>query len=214
MNTIKTFKEYLLEVDTVDTIDLNQFTSDDFQNRGNKSPKSSIPVSITAKNETLTFTFHHTDEGTAKKWVLLFCKNNKIEHNTLRSSQQGDYDDDWVDVTVLVQNAKIIPTGSIDLTVEDIQNVLDIDMLSIKERKYNGEVYFEINCLSEIRREYPKYNNIDSSDIPKEDAAMVVDKLIAKFKLKYKNKYIIDKVMKSYFRIWDKNTKAYIHDRV
>lgn len=78
---------------------LQQFATDDYQKRRGNYPKSNVPTSIDAYNDTLEFSFKNTDEETDKKFVVSFCSKNGLVTKSISSCQDGDFHNDWIIVT-------------------------------------------------------------------------------------------------------------------
>jgi hypothetical protein len=78
------------------TMDLSKFDNDDYQNRKGGYPKSNIPTSINSGSNSLEFSFKNTDEVTSEKFVVKFCSNNGLTPTSIKCSQDGDYQNDWV----------------------------------------------------------------------------------------------------------------------
>jgi hypothetical protein len=96
---MKTFNEFVSKIETLEK--LAKFATDDFQKRGNGAPKSDIPVNIRAGSDQLTFVFKNTDEKTAEKFVEKFVKEVPYKVANMKTRQTGDYEDDWVETTVV-----------------------------------------------------------------------------------------------------------------
>lgn len=78
----------------------SKLETDDFQNRGDRYPKSNAPDSIEHQNAGASFMFKNTDETTAAKFVKNYMARQGLEHGKITASQDGDYHDDWVQVFV------------------------------------------------------------------------------------------------------------------
>ena len=63
-------------------------------------PKSNVPDSIWHGSDEMSFTFKSTTEQAAKAWVTRFLAGKGIKFKSMDSNQDGDYHDDWVNVTV------------------------------------------------------------------------------------------------------------------
>jgi hypothetical protein len=87
-------------------IDLNQFVTDDYQNRRGDYPAAGKPVSIEAYENTLDFSFKNTSEQMGRKWVERFAKQHDLPIESIDSWQDGDYQDDWIVVSLAVKMAE------------------------------------------------------------------------------------------------------------
>ena len=76
------------------------FTTEDYQKRGDRGPKSNVPDSIWHGSDEMSFTFKSTTEQAAKACVTRFLAGKGIKFKSMDSNQDGDYHDDWVNVTV------------------------------------------------------------------------------------------------------------------
>lgn len=76
--------------------------TEDYQKRGDDYPKSNIPAAITVHtpSRTADFLFKNTDEYTAEAFVKKFAAERKLRIINIVTYQVGDYEDDWVTVTV------------------------------------------------------------------------------------------------------------------
>ena len=86
--------------------DLSDIETDDYQNRGGDYPDSGEPDTIQVygkDNKSASFSFKNTSEGTAKNWVERFLTRKGFKVKSLRSYQDGDYQDDWVVVDATVK---------------------------------------------------------------------------------------------------------------
>ncbi|MEA2072919.1 MAG: hypothetical protein U9O86_04980 [Campylobacterota bacterium] len=90
--------------------ELLKLANDDYQKRGKSYPKSNIPdsiaVSIGKGNTTIEFNFKNTSDSDTLSWyeksseykaISRYSKGYEIEVTT---SQDGDYEDDWIQLTV------------------------------------------------------------------------------------------------------------------
>lgn len=86
----------------------------DYQLRGGNYPESGVPVTIGfwadapymddktyagGRSDSLQFSFKNTSERAALKWVQSFLRGKGIDVTNWSTSQEGDYFDDWVEVT-------------------------------------------------------------------------------------------------------------------
>ncbi len=98
--------------------ELLKLANDDYQKRGGNYPKSDIPDSIAIEiNDTKTvieFDFKNTDDTNAIKWyehskesktINKFSKDYDI---SVTASQDGDYEDDWKKLTVLLSKKDLV----------------------------------------------------------------------------------------------------------
>ena len=92
--------------------ELLKLANDDYQKRGAEYPKALIPDSITVESidakTTVAFDFKNTNDSEALEWYEKSkeCKvinKFKKEYNiAVSTSQDGDYEDDWQKLTVLL----------------------------------------------------------------------------------------------------------------
>ncbi|EHP30587.1 hypothetical protein SMGD1_2064 [Sulfurimonas gotlandica GD1] len=92
--------------------ELLKLTNDDYQTRGASYPKSLIPDSIAVEvkddNVTIVFDFKNTSDSEALEWYEKSkeCKViNKFKKDydiAVSTSQDGDFEDDWQKLTVLL----------------------------------------------------------------------------------------------------------------
>ena len=78
-----------------------QFTNlatDDYQKRDGAYPKSDIPDSINVYDDYILFSFKNTSEGTGRAFAKMFAGHHKIDFKEIDSNQDGDYEDDWINV--------------------------------------------------------------------------------------------------------------------
>lgn len=74
--------------------------TDDYQNRNGNFPKSDIPTSITVSDDKIQLSFKSTTEKNALKFAEKFVSSNIKEKVVMSARQDGDYEDDWVDVDI------------------------------------------------------------------------------------------------------------------
>ncbi len=83
--------------------------TDDFQKRNGNYPKSGVPDTIeklhSSDHDGASFSFKNTSEGEAKRWVEQFVLQRGLPIDNIHVQQDGDYDDDWVIVTVSAKRA-------------------------------------------------------------------------------------------------------------
>ena len=82
---------------------LCKLATDDYQKRGDSYPKSGIPVDIQVYGGNVIANFKNTTEAAAKKWMHAHLTNQGYTVMSIESSQDGDYDDDWVGVHARVE---------------------------------------------------------------------------------------------------------------
>ncbi len=85
------------------SIDLNQFATDDYQNRDGDYPRAGKPDTISVYKNTLEFSFKNTSEVDGKAWVEKFARSNDLLVDKISSWQDGEYQDDWIIVSLKVK---------------------------------------------------------------------------------------------------------------
>lgn len=96
-----TVKERLMQRKA--SIDLNQFATDDYQNRGGDYPRAGKPDTISVYKNTLEFSFKNTSEADGKEWVEKFARRNDLPVEKIDSWQDGEYQDDWIIVSLKIK---------------------------------------------------------------------------------------------------------------
>lgn len=81
--------------------------NDDYQNRKNNYPKSDIPTSINVQNDSIVLSFKNTSETIAKRFAenLIKAKSGELKipkslKIDIKTYQDGDYHDDWVNAEI------------------------------------------------------------------------------------------------------------------
>lgn len=96
----------LLDVEVTSGVwyDLKKLETDDYQNRNGDYPRSGRPDTIYVSDSDIEFSFKNTSQPVAERWVenYLSSKGFKVAVGALNSYQTGDYDDDWVDVSIAI----------------------------------------------------------------------------------------------------------------
>lgn len=82
---------------------LERYTTEDYQNRKGNYPKSNVPTSIELEDNTLLFNFKNTDETTAENFVKGFCLNRNLVIESIKTFQDGDFQNDWVIVKATIK---------------------------------------------------------------------------------------------------------------
>lgn len=92
---------------------LKKLNNDDFQNRKGNYPRSDIPDSIRYSHQEIVFTFKNTDESTCENFVKRFMKTKEAELKIpkkykpeIKTYQDGDYQDDWVQAIYYIRESK------------------------------------------------------------------------------------------------------------
>jgi hypothetical protein len=87
---------------------LKALETNDFQNRNGNYPRSGVPDTIDVSDYDISFSFKNTSQRDAERWVrdYLSQKGFSVFSNAVGSHQSGDYDDDWVDVTVNIEDIR------------------------------------------------------------------------------------------------------------
>lgn len=84
--------------------ELKELQTDDYQNRNGEYPKSGIANDIRVwgneENPKVSVYFKNTSEREAKEWTErnVIIHSDKVE--SIRTFQDGDYHNDWVEVQV------------------------------------------------------------------------------------------------------------------
>lgn len=80
---------------------LSAICTDDFQNRRGDYPRSNKPDTIDLWTNSLIFSFKNTTESSAIKWVKNYLSQKSLDsYVSIEAEQDGDYQDDWVNVEV------------------------------------------------------------------------------------------------------------------
>lgn len=87
-------------------MNLENFHSDDYQNRKGSYPKSGSPTNINALKNELEFSFKSTEEETALAWVKDWLNSKDLKAENILAYQEGDYKNDWVSVLAREIKAK------------------------------------------------------------------------------------------------------------
>ena len=89
---------------------LKPLETDDFQDRNGDYPESGIPTEMYVNKEEVTYAFKNTSKETAKHWIIKYLNklHLDVEDTNVHVWQSGDYEDDWVDASVSLQNITII----------------------------------------------------------------------------------------------------------
>ena len=92
-------------------------STDDYQKRDGAYPVSDIPTDIRVQDDYIIFSFKNTSEGTARAFAKMFAGHNKIQFSKIDSSQDGDYEDDWVEVFLYPKTEEVEPVEEDELAI-------------------------------------------------------------------------------------------------
>ena len=98
--------------------ELLKLANDDYQKRGGNYPKSDVPdsiaVEIAGSQTVIAFDFKNTDDTNALLWYehskehKIINKFSKDYDIAVTASQDGDYEDDWKKLTVLLNKKDLV----------------------------------------------------------------------------------------------------------
>lgn len=88
---------------------LKPLETDDFQDRNGDYPKSGIPTEMYVNKEEVTFSFKNTSREEVKHWIIKYLNklHLEVDDTDVHAWQSGDYEDDWVDASISLQNIKL-----------------------------------------------------------------------------------------------------------
>jgi hypothetical protein len=137
---------------------LKALNNSDFQNRNGNYPRSGIPDTIYASDTHISFSFKNTNQSAAERWVrnYLSQKGFTVAPENVKSYQSGDYDDDWVEVSVNIKNIsftsnescsrKPIPEG---MTIEQLVEEMEENEDTV-ECTWCNDLFDKSECRKEV----------------------------------------------------------------
>jgi len=88
-------------------VDYESIATKDFQGRAGRNPMPELPDTIKvdaySTGVEMLFAFHNTRQAAAENWVGNFLTSKNLPYDSITSSEEGDYESDWVIVAAIIR---------------------------------------------------------------------------------------------------------------
>ena len=137
---------------------LKALNNSDFQNRNGNYPRSGVPDTIYASDTDISFSFKNTSQSAAERWVRSYLSQNgfTVAPENVKSYQPGDYDDDWVDVSVNIKNISFTSNESCErqpipegMTIEQLVEEMEENEDTV-ECTWCNDLFDKSECRKEV----------------------------------------------------------------
>ena len=153
--------------------ELKRLETDDYQQRNGNYPRSGRPDTIYVSDSDIEFSFKNTSQPVAERWVERYLSNEgfKVVPGTINSYQTGDYDDDWVDVSIAISN--ITTKASLTESSLSAEEKVDAWHAGTRRENYKAAGIPKLQTFLDIakRKGYTEIVDIIEAEFAKRDIA-------------------------------------------